>query len=269
MEYMGSDGALSLHEDRERRHVVKPSFAVVTVPVELPESLAEQGALPPPGTVVVHVGTNTAAEWRQLLTAGLEADWQTLSELAPAPARPAGGGYELLLRSRAYFDVRCAGKTLISGAILPEDRPYRAVSFPYTGGLVADDDFEIVEYRSAASLEEQARPEQEYLVLRRAPGLTELERELLGRVPPPELREIHIGTRQPCGPTATTMDQLVSETYRQATRDLTRAHGCVSFEDLRAMRLAEDTVRRVMGDHQEPAASVTELLNLRRQILEG
>ncbi|MGW7002670.1 hypothetical protein ACWGCW_07540 [Streptomyces sp. NPDC054933] len=234
-----------------------PDVVVVTIPSALPDVPAA-GMLPPPGSVVVYVGDADAPEWQQLRAAALRGDWRRMSgTTGPAVADP---GAALSAGSR-YFDVRCAGRALQRDAALPKGVPFRTLSFVYTGGPLAEDDLEIVEH-SAQVAEPVATS---YLIVRRAPELTAVERQLLGTVSPDQLT-IRLARDEPCG-NITTFDVVCDEVGRMAREAVAAKHARAGVACAEAVpSLSEETIGEIVGRPGEPAASMTRLLALRQQL---
>ncbi|WP_424888892.1 hypothetical protein [Streptomyces sp. XH2] len=226
--------------------------------------VGDGGMLPPPGSVVIYVGDTAAPAWQRLRAAALRRDWQGVRDTA-GPDRPA----EPLVAAARFFDVRYAGHTLVRDRVLPAGMPFGTQVLPYTGGPVEDEDFEIVEHADVEHTDGDGAPrvETSYLLLRRAPRLSRVERELLGNVSP-DVRHIHMGRPQPCG-SITTMDavcEIVGRMAREAVAEK-RARGGVAPED--DVVLSGAGTAEVTGREGELAASVDRLLAVRRRLLFG
>ncbi|SFK08496.1 MULTISPECIES: hypothetical protein [Amycolatopsis] len=253
-----TDFTARLFEDRALRTVVKPSFPVVEVPPDA-GGTALGGLLPPTGSVVVYFGDPTAPAWRDLRDAVTRQDWEKLRD-STASRVAKGWTDDDVLASPVYFDVRCAGRTLIQQMALLAGHPYGTLTFPYTGGLIEDTDFEIVEYHRTRDVSSLG-----YVFARRAPELTPLEQRLVATLGP-DLRELNVGPHLPCQ--TTTFDQVCEVVEQAARAELTRRHGCVDAEGP-AKRLPDDLVEAIAGQPGEPAVPVAELLAIRRRILGG
>ncbi|MFC9892555.1 hypothetical protein ACFVMC_02560 [Nocardia sp. NPDC127579] len=253
-----TDAIIRQFEDGERRVPAKPSIETATVPSDV-DGAPVSGLLPPAGTVVVYFGHRAAPEWQRLRELITRGDWAGLRACARAE-EPVEVSEESALSSPMHFEVRCAGRTLAERAVLPQQRAYGTLTFPYTGGVIPDSDFEIVEYRQP---EVPAELELDYVIVRRSPELSDLERQLLGAIDP-GLREIHVGARWPHG-WMCSMDQITNDIHDAALHDRTQAHGCVA--DVVTSKLPEDVIDEIAGRHDAPAASVTELLGVRRRLL--
>ncbi|MGW2597946.1 hypothetical protein [Streptomyces klenkii] len=232
------------------------SVDVVTVPPDA-AGVEDGGMLPPAGSLVIYTGDASSPTWRGLREAILRADWQAVRD-TPGPKRPAK-----MVAASHFFDVRCAGHTLVRDLVLPAGTPFRTLTLPYTGGPVGDADFDVVEHIDRGASEVRT----EHLLLLRAPELSRVERELLESVGP-ELRHIHLGPPRPCG-SYTTMEQVtavVERMTRDAVRDKQRA-GVVPGE--RDMALPAAAAGEVTGRQGDLAASVARLLATRRRLLFG
>lgn len=278
---MVSDLHARIDLDRERRVAAKPPFTLIDVPssVDGPEA---GGMLPPPGSVAVFVGDPGAPQWRTWCDAVARGDWASMRDMETAGGHPdrvgwaawadEKGALDELLDNPVYFEVRCAGRTLYGHGALPKGAPWGSLLFPYTGGALLDTDFEIVEYR----LPHDAVPpggggteDPAYVIVRRPPRLSPLERQLLDAVDP-SMREIHLGPRRPHDINCV-MDQITNNIQREIEKDLARKHAkagvASTFADGGA--LPEEVVGQVIGNGSGPAASVGELLRLRRDMLGG
>lgn len=246
-------------EDRERRVPSKPRLEVVTAPADV-DGAPAGGLLPPAGTVVLYFGHHTAPEWQRLRDTIVRRDWQGLRDFPPA-AEPIDESEDSALDSPVHFEIRCAGRTLLENVVLPPQRAHGTLSFPYTGGDLADTDFEVVAYRHTDVADDL---DLDYLLVRRAPELSATEQQLLGAVDP-GLREIHVGARWPHG-WQCSLDEITNNIHDAAMADKTRAHGCVA--DVVTKKLPEEVIGEIAGRPDAPAASVTELLGVRRRLLE-
>jgi hypothetical protein len=155
-----------------------------------------QAVTPPAGSIVIYYAAAgdkllasiqaalSAKDNKQLARLGREARkrleaWEPRSEnqiLAELPEIP------------CLFDVRYNTKTVADHVGLLGKLRFGTVTLPYTGGRIADNGFQIAEYRKTA----QTRGYQ-YFIAKRAPVLTRLERAALERVSA-ELSEIHVGS---------------------------------------------------------------------------
>ncbi|GAA1878673.1 hypothetical protein [Streptantibioticus ferralitis] len=234
-----------------------PDVVVVTIPSALPD-VPVAGMLPPPGSVVVYVGDSDAPLWQQLRAAALRGDWRRMTEtVAPAVA---DAGTALIAGSR-YFDVRCAGRVLQHDVALPKGVPFRTLSFAYTGGPFSEDDLEIVEH-SGQVAEYVATS---YVIVRRAPELTEVERQLLDAVGPDQLT-IRLAHDEPCG-NITTFDVVCEAVGRAAREAVAAKHARAGVASAEALpSLSQEAIGEIVGRPGEPAASMTRLLALRQQL---
>ncbi|MCQ4040793.1 hypothetical protein ACFOSC_08725 [Streptantibioticus rubrisoli] len=232
------------------------SVDVVTLPPDA-AGVADGGMLPPAGSVVLCVGDAAASSWQQLREAALRGDWQALRD-APVPAPPAPG--TRLVAASPLFDLLCAGHTVARDLALPHGCPFRTVTFPYTGGPIRDADFRIVEHpgRDVPAVATS------YLLLRRAPELTPLERRLLESVGPDE-RHLHMGPREPCQ-TITTMNVITNNiaAAAQAAVDCKHGRGGCGMSESDTV-LSEAEIEEITGGADGPAASVADLLATRRR----
>ncbi|MCF2528803.1 hypothetical protein [Yinghuangia soli] len=269
---MVSDLSVHLDQDREHRLVVKPPFDVIDVPTRL-DDVPLGGMLPPPGSIVVYVGDPAAPAWCRLRDAVGSGDWAAVRDADigdfVAPWSTEEEAVEQLVKTPAYFEIRCAGRTLYRHGAIPTGAPWGTVLFPYTGGEIAPGDFEIVEYRRSSEGPASASLEVEYLILRRAPQLSALEQQLLGSIDP-SMREIHVGSRRPHDINCV-MDQITRNIERDIQRELDRKHqrtsSCLVLGVFDGGAIPESDVAEVLGKDQEAAASVAELLLLRRRML--
>ncbi|MFE9370409.1 hypothetical protein ACFYM2_11620 [Streptomyces sp. NPDC006711] len=229
---------------------------VVTVPPDA-GGVADGGLLPPAGTVVLYVGDVSAPAWRRLRTAALSGAWREVRD-TPVPRRPAPGAQ--LVAASLALDLVCAGHTLVRDLALPHGFPFRTLTFPYTGGPLRDTDFGIIEHAGPQHPAVRAT----CLLMRRAPQLTRLERQLLDTLHPDD-GYAHMGPPEPCQ-TITTMDMLTDNIGRAAQHAVDQKHGRGGYvRDGAAVALSESDIQQIAGDSGAPAATVADLLALRRR----
>ncbi|MFJ8388858.1 hypothetical protein ACIQ9Q_30880 [Streptomyces sp. NPDC094438] len=232
------------------------SVDVVTVPPDA-AGVADGGLLPPAGSVVIYVGDASAPAWQRLRAAALGGEWQTVRD-TPVPERPTPGAR--LVAASLSFDLLCAGHALVRDLALPHGIPFRTLTFPYTGGPLQDTDFGIVEHADGGIPAVRTT----YLVMRRAPELTRLERQLLESVNPDE-RHVHMGRPEPCQ-AITTMDMLtdrIGHAAHEAVREKHARGGYARGES--ATALSEAEIQEITGEPGEAAATVAGLLAMRRR----
>ncbi|MFI9723608.1 hypothetical protein ACIHFE_28790 [Streptomyces sp. NPDC052396] len=231
------------------------SVEMVTVPPDA-AGVPGGGLLPPAGSVVLYVGDAAAPSWQRLREAALRGDWQAVRD-TPIPQRPAPG-VRLVAASR-LFDLLCAAHPLVRDLALPQGFPFRTLAFPYTGGPLQGSDFSIVEHteRSVPSVTAA------YLLVRRAPELTALERRLLENVSPVD-RHIHMGRPEPCQ-TLTTLDMITDNLACEAHRAVQCKHrgGCLQGES--TTELSDAEIEEITGGADGFAASVARLLATRQR----
>ncbi len=232
------------------------SVQVVTVPTDA-AGVADGGLLPPAGTVVIYVGDAAAPEWHRLRAAALDGDWQAVRDTA-VPQHP-NPGAELTAASTP-FDLVCAGHVVAHGLALPHGVPFRTLTFPYTGGPIQDADFGIVEHTDGGTPAVRTT----CLLMRRAPELTRLERQLLDDMDPEE-RHVHMRRPQPCQ-TLTAMDALTDGIGRAAQEAVREKHARGGYaRDESATALSQSEITEIAGEAGEPAAAVADLLATRRR----
>ncbi|WP_267055295.1 hypothetical protein [Streptomyces sp. NBC_00083] len=229
---------------------------VVTVPPDA-GGVADGGLLPPAGSVVIYVGDASAPAWQRLRAAALSGAWQTVRD-TPVPQRPAPGTQ--LVAASLAFDLVCAGHTLVRDLALPHGFPFRTLTFPYTGGPLRDTDFSIVEHTGS----DRPAVDITYLMMRRAPQLTRLELQLLDMEHPDD-GYLHMRRPEPCQ-TITTMDMITDNIQRAAQHAVNEKHAHGGYATAGATaELSEADIQQIAGESGEPAATVADLLALRRR----
>ncbi|KOU54382.1 hypothetical protein [Streptomyces sp. WM6378] len=232
------------------------SVQVVTVPPDA-AGVTDGGLLPPAGSVVIYVGDVSAPEWQRLRAAALDGDWKAVRDTA-IPQHPTPGAE--LVAASIPFDLVCAGHVMVRDLALPHGVPFRTLTFPYTGGPIRDTDFGIVEHTDRGAPAVRAT----YLMMRRAPQLTRLERQLLDGMDPEE-RHVHMGRPEPCQ-TLTAMDALTDGIGRAAQDAVREKHARGGYaRDEGATMLSESEITEIAGESGGPAASVADLLATRRR----
>lgn len=252
-----SENLKRLYADQHRRLIKKIKSDVITLDADMDPDLA-----PFPGSVTIFVAEKNNRLFRELKVAFENKNESRLKELGKklreiAQAREVASVTKAvgqLIKKDSYFDFRYNGKTLAPNIGLINDVEIASLSFAYNGGELIDEDFDIIEYCDPRNCDPSPEGYYEYLIIKRAPKLTDIEREVLKVVPTNQL-ELNIGAVAAC-PIATVVLVTVIVVVTVAGKT------CGAFRD----RLAEVVFPPHLVQDIGKLASARELLNMRREV---
>ena len=161
-----------------------------------------------------------------------------------------------MVQAPVLADVRYGGNTLNSGIHVPQNIDCALAIFPYNGGQLAAEGFELVEYPK-----EGAKDRLEGIVLETAPQLNAAELAALRLVPASQLGR-NVGVSLDCN--TTWIAVVVTAVTLLGIGGLAAVAAAAKMEFGEEMHLTEAQIKRL-----GPAASARELLALRREALLG
>ncbi len=247
-----SDQLMKLQADRESR--LARSF---TPEVILFEPGEEEGVAPLAGSVLMIAARKGNAIFEGLRRAYRARDVEALSKL--------GAQLKLIVEKRrvvsvarvvsqvkkapALFDLRYKTATLAPNVCLVGGVEIGTISLPYNGGHLVDSDFSIVEYHRT-----DAPRDYDVLLVKRPPRLSELEREVLQKLPAAE-SGLNIGSIAAC-PGFTVVIVIIFVAVTVAGKS------CFGLRD----RLAEVSLPPSTIAKLGPAATARQLVSMRREL---
>ncbi|MDR6507728.1 hypothetical protein [Arthrobacter oryzae] len=244
-----------LSRDQERR-----SAEVIIPRVLQVEANADVGGTPPAGTVMLvfeRRGEGFLNALEKCLAAqdsnGLKEIYeQRRKEVAERAPMSTEQAIDLLIDLPAYFDFEYGTKLLAVGAGLPTNVGFGTLLFPTNGGDLTDAEFRVRQY---TQMQVDTRSDMDYLIVKRAAHLSELERSVLAAVPPDKTyRNITAG-----GPVHLLPAILLEVAIMTVLGTL-----CLQLEqEMVSAKLNKEQVDRLGAD-----ASARELLAMRREIYE-
>jgi hypothetical protein len=159
-------------------------------------------------------------------------------------------------------DVRYGGNTLNAGITVPQNIDCAVAIFPYNGGRLAEDGFELVEYPKAGTSDRL-----EAVVVEVSPGLSAAETAALQLVPGSQLGR-NIGVSLDCCTTWWAVGFVTAGLAGAVALGAAGAATLIVVAGITAVQLGRatnlsDAEIKKLG----PAASARELLQLRREAL--
>jgi hypothetical protein len=184
--------------------------------------------VPPRSSVVVYYAPAASGFIRDLAAAFSTSDERHLRTIgremrASFDAQPKLSEKQALERLRAaecLFDVRYSSKTIAENFGLIGQLRFATVTLSYIGIEAIENDFKILEYITA-----RTTPGYEYLIARRAPVLTDLEKAALKKVPN-ELLEITVGK-----PVASDTMKEVADFIAREVEKAKQTRGCMGIPE--------------------------------------
>jgi hypothetical protein len=167
-----------------------------------------------------------------------------------------------MVQAPVLADIRYGGNTLNSGIFVPQHIDYAIAIFPFNGGRLAAEGFELVEYPK-----DGAQERLEGIVVEAAPELTEAEQSALSLVPPNQLGR-NVGVSLDCCTTWWAVGFVTAGLVGAVALGALGALTVIAVAGLTVVRLgsathlSEEQIRKL-----GPAASARDLLALRREAL--
>jgi len=158
-----------------------------------------------------------------------------------------------MIAAPVFADIRYGSRTLNSGIFLPDHLDCAISIFPYNGGRLAPQGFELVEY-----VKDGAGSSLEALIVEAAPELNEAEAAALKLVPENDLVR-NVGVPLDCETTYWAV-AVVGLAFAAAVGLIVAV--AISVFHMRATHLTEEQIKTA-----GPAASARALLRLRREAL--
>lgn len=251
-------------QEIQRREVQVTGLEVVKAPMH-----GRTYALGVPGTmsvIVSRAGSGVLTELRAAIKEGgskLAAFHQRLTDQYAQGRRASPEEVaKLLIHAPVLADVRYGGHTLNAGITVPKNLDCYVAVFPYNGGPLAREGFELVEYPKDGATERL-----EALVIEAAPELSPAEAAALKLVPVSQLGR-NVGASLDCDTTWLAVGALAVGATTAAALAVGNAMTIIAIAAITAMQLgqavhlSEDQIK-TLG----PAASARQLLAMRRQAL--
>lgn len=236
---------------------------------KLPVIKVRAGHFGAPGTMtllVARAGSRVLAELRAAIKegeAGLEKFRKRLAEqYRNAHGAPREAVVKTMVNAPVLADVRYGGNTVSSGIFVPQNIDCAVAVFPYNGGPLSAEGFELVEYPKEGSTERL-----EGIVVETSPKLSAAEQAALQLVPASQLGR-NVGASLDCDTTWWAVGLVGAGLATAATVGALAAAGVIGtaavilFQMGREAHLSETQIEKL-----GPAASARKLLALRREAL--
>lgn len=241
-----------------QQQTVKP---IVLTLDELNDSGEAAAIVPPRGTIVIYFAAQNDATVDSITTALSARDSVQLQSLGrealqrfrTAPRLPEDQVVNALTSVECLFTVSYAGRTVVEHIGLLPGQTFGTRTLAYIGSPTNDADFQITEFRASTNT-----PSYKYLIAKRAPVLTELERSVLNRLPV-ERQGLTVG-----GLLAADTFQEVADVVKNMVNDAERQK-----EGKKGIRfdLLDEISNQLQAGTLDPTATVQALMNAREQLV--